>query len=231
MKKPLSILIICFLSLFCYNEAFATSFMAGGFRLNKKVKSMKEIKSENVIHQSLDFSCGAAGLSTVMNFYLNDPISEKEIINSLLQIVDLAKVKARKGFSLLDLKKFAESKGYKATGYKMDMEFLKELNKPVLVPIKFKNYRHFVIVRGIVGDRVFIADPAAGKMVMKDVRFENIWLNGIGLVVEREGYDEGEYALKVKEEEALFADYKHVARSLPGTAIRTAVFPDEFVNR
>ena len=83
-----------------------SSRVAGGLRLNKKVKPMNVLKRRNVFTQSLDFSCGAAGLSTLLNFYLNDPVSEKEIIDALLKIVPLQKVKARKGFSLFDLKKY-----------------------------------------------------------------------------------------------------------------------------
>ena len=122
-----------------------------------------------------------------MHYYLSDPVSEKEIINTLLKTVNLEKVKQRKGFSLLDLKRFAEFKGYKAAGYKMDMEYLKGLGKPVLVPIKFKNYRHFVIVKAVVGDRVFLSDPAIGNMTMKIGRFQSIWTEGIGLLVEHFG--------------------------------------------
>jgi len=102
---------------FCYNDAFAASFRVNGITLNKKVKSLKEIKSANIIHQSLDYSCGAAGLSTILHYYLNEPVSEKDIITGLLKSTDLAKVQRRKGFSLLDLKKFSEAKGYKASGY------------------------------------------------------------------------------------------------------------------
>jgi len=190
---------------------------------------MKEIKGRNIIHQSLDFSCGAAGLSTLMHFYLNDPVSEKEIINNILKSVDLAKVKQRKGFSLLDLKKFAEAKGYKVTGYKMDSKFLAELKTPVLVPIKFKAYQHFVIVKGTVGDRVFIADPAVGNMTMKISRFENIWLGGIGLVIEHpNGAENQNYALRANEEEAIFADYKNAIRTVQGSVIRTSLFPGEW---
>ena len=215
--------------LFCYNDCDAIGFHVEGITLNKKVKSIKEIKTKNIVTQSLDYSCGAAGLSTLLNYYLNDPISEKEIINTLLKSVSLAKVKQRKGFSLLDLKNYAESKGYKVTGYQMDFDFLQKLNKPALVPIKFKNYRHFIIVKGVAGDRVFLADPAVGNITMKINRFEKIWTAGIGLVVEKDNADDkNASALAIKPEEALFADYKNVMRTALTTVIRTAVFPTEY---
>lgn len=207
----------------------ATSFTAGGVRLTKDVKPMREIKRSNIVPQSLDFSCGAAGLSTLLHYYLNDPVSEQEIIESLLKTVPLEKVRERKGFSLLDLKSYAQDRGYKVTGYQMDFDFLRELKKPVLVPIKFRNYSHFVIVRGVVGDRVFIADPAAGNFSMKTDKFERMWGNGIGLVVEKPVEEtDSPYALSIRQEDLLITDHRQLTRMLDPTLIRTAVFPSEF---
>src|SRR3990172_10324258 len=104
---------------FVITNVYAASFSFNGVRVNKNIKPMREIKHEKVITQSLDFSCGAAGLSTLLNYYLGDPVTENEIINTLLNTVPLEKVQERRGFSLLDLKKYAESKGYKVSGYKM----------------------------------------------------------------------------------------------------------------
>jgi len=193
------------------------------------VKPLREIKRENVVTQSLDFSCGAAGLSTLMNYYLEDPVSEEEIIGSLLNLVPLEKVKERKGFSLLDLKTFAKSRGYDVTGYKMDIDFLRSLNQPVLVPIKFKSYRHFVVIKGVMADRVFIADPAVGNMSMKIDKFEKMWNNGIGLVLEKD-LPEGtrEYALRVKSKDLMVTSYKFIRRLLDGSVMRTAIYPTEW---
>ncbi|HRZ40589.1 MAG TPA: cysteine peptidase family C39 domain-containing protein, partial [Candidatus Omnitrophota bacterium] len=136
-----SILTVAFLM--CHIPiASAATFNVAGVRLTKDVKPLREIKRSNVISQSLDFSCGAAGLSTLLNFYLNDEVSEQEIIETLLTVVPIEKVRQRKGFSLFDLKTFAENRGYKVTGYQMDFEFLKNLDAPVLVPIHFRNYSH-----------------------------------------------------------------------------------------
>ncbi|MBZ0166558.1 MAG: peptidase C39, partial [Candidatus Omnitrophica bacterium] len=113
----------------------------------KKVKPLREIKQENIVHQSLDYTCGPAGLSTLLNYYLDDPISEKEIIEALHKHVPREKAIERGGFTLLDLKNFAQAKGYDVTGYRMDVEFLRNVKQPVLVRINFKNYSHFVIVK------------------------------------------------------------------------------------
>lgn len=209
-------------------KASATSFTTAGYRLNKNVKTMHEIKRERIVSQSLDFSCGAAGLSTLLNYHLNDPTPEKEIIASLLQLVPLQKVKERRGFSMLDLKKYIESRGYKATGYTMDIEFLKSLNHPVLVPIKFKNYRHFVIVKEIIGDRVFFADPAAGNMSMKADKFNRIWLKGIGLVIEDENREDKKTALSINQADLRIADYKAMKDVVNRSLVHTTIYPNEY---
>ena len=210
-------------------DAYGVTFNAGRLKLNKKVKTMRQLKRENVVTQSLDYSCGAAGLSTLLNYYLDDPVTEQEIIKTLLQITPLEKVKERRGFSLFDLKRFAQMKGYQVTGYKMDMDFLKELDQPVLVPIRFKSYRHFVIVKGIVADRVFIADPAVGNMSMRIEKFKSMWPSGIGLVVEhKEGKEPLSYALKVKEKDIRIGDYANMRKLINRTPIRTSIFPAEY---
>ncbi len=207
----------------------AASISVGGVSINKKVKNLKELRQENVVTQSLDYSCGAAGLSTLLNYYLNDPTPEIVIIDALLKTIPLQKVQARQGFSLFDLKKFAESRGYQVTGYKMDFEFLKSIGKPLLVPIKFKNYRHFVVVKGVVGDRVFIADPAVGNMTMKDEKFKAIWTNGIGFVVEHpEGSRNEDYALRIENEDVRMANYQSLKRLTSPAWVRTAIFTNEW---
>jgi len=213
----------------------AVSLQVGGFRINTKTESLRAIRGRNVVRQSLDYSCGPAGLATVLNYYLDNPITEKQIINKLLKTTDLKKVIQRKGFSLLDLKRFAESQGYKVTGYKMDIASLQELQKPVLVPIKFKNYRHFIVIKGIIKDRVFIADPTVGNTTMKISTFRRIWQDGIALLIEHSEkrmrnpfvcyFKSPLYAHKTN---SALPQYENIMRTMETQVLRTAVFPNEF---
>ena len=227
-KSFTAILLTFFILIISCKESSAISINIGGLRLKKPVKSMKEIKLTNVVKQSLDYSCGPAGLAIMFNYYLGHPITEKEIIQTLLKTTSLEKVRRRNGFSLLDLKRFVQFKGYKVVGYKMDAEFLKELDTPVLVPITFKKYRHFVVVKDVIGDRVFFADPTAGNMIMKVDRFVSIWREGIGLVVEDETRKIDSYPLQVKKNEANVVGCEAIKRLYEGLAIRTAIFPAEW---
>ncbi len=219
-----------FLAIFC-RDCFGMGISAGSLSVSKKIKNMKEIKDKNVVKQSLDYSCGPAGLATILNYFLGDKIGEKDIINVLLKTTSMQKVMQRKGFSLLDLKKFAQDRGYTVTGYKMDIDFLRKLNKPTLVPIKFKNYRHFIVIKGVIGDRVFVADPTVGNTTMKINYFTRIWQEGIGLVVEREIPRDpfvSPLLTNVGNKDMVIVDYQSMERMLGTTVLRTAVFPNEF---
>lgn len=192
-------------------ESFALNFSASSVKLQRKVKNVRELRDQNVVRQTSDYSCGAAGLSTILSYDQNDPIGERDIMLEILKSVDIQKVQERQGFSLLDLKKFSEARGYKVTGLKMDLEHLRQMDKVVLVPIKFKNYRHFVIVKGIIGDRVFVADPAMGNMIMGTRWFKRIWQDGIGLIIEDPAAANGSKSrkpsrLRLKKEDFIYVD-------------------------
>jgi predicted double-glycine peptidase len=85
-------------------------------------------------------------------------------------------IQIREGFSLFDLKRYAESIGYKGIGLgNMSMKDLVE-KAPVLVPIRTNGYNHFVIFRGMRGNRVLLADPAWGNRTVLADDFEQAWL-------------------------------------------------------
>lgn len=214
MMLKCKLLLVYIVTLFLLAESsYAASIGIAG-RINKDVRSMKEIRHQNIEAQSLDYSCGPASLATLLSYYFGDKVTEVDVLEMLLTTCDIEKVKAKKGFSLLDLKKFAQARGYEVVGYKMDLEFLVELDKPVLIPVSIKDYSHFVIFRGLQGDRVFIADPVLGNMTMRYEKFEKIWEGGIGLVLN--GKDEEKLSkapLRINgEEEAVFADSTTVQR-------------------
>lgn len=158
------------------------------------VKSLKEIRRSNVVMQEWDLSCGAATLTTVLNIQHGDPVTEKEVARGLIkrqEYIDRPElVRLREGFSLLDLKRYVDGRGYRGIGYgKLEVENLIEL-APILVPINTIGYNHFVIFRGIAGDRVLLADPAWGNRTMTLERFERSWIDygtigRVGFVVAR----------------------------------------------
>jgi hypothetical protein len=145
---------------------------------------MKDIRSEGVVRQRWDMSCGAAALSTLLTYDFKDNTPETAIVVWILHREDPARVRARGGFSLLDLKRFAQARGYNAEGFSdMSLEELASQKSSVIVPVRLKGFDHFVVVKGVSGDRVFLADPGFGNVTMKTSRFVQIWKNGIVFVV------------------------------------------------
>jgi uncharacterized protein len=144
-----------------------------------------EIRQDRVIVQKWDVSCGAAALATVLTYGFEDPVSERLVAGGMLRHTAAERVNRRGGFSFLDLKRFAESRGYVARGYRgLGTGDLARLRNAI-VPIRTKGYDHFVVVRGVRGDRVDIADPAFGNRTMKLSSFRDAWIAGIGFVVTR----------------------------------------------
>ena len=62
---------------------------------------------------------------------------------------------------------------------------------PIMVPVDALGYNHFVVFRGVIGDRVLIADPAWGNRTMTIDKFQRMWLDygepmgHVGFVVTR----------------------------------------------
>ena len=150
----------------------------------KNVRSLKEIREEGVVRQRWDISCGAAALSTVLTYDFKDATPESAIVVWILHRVDPIKVRTRGGFSLLDLKRFAQARGYSAEAFSgMSIEELALQKTSVITPIRLKGFDHFVVVKGIEGGRVVMADPGFGNVTMKVDRFRELWKNGIAFVV------------------------------------------------
>ncbi len=160
-----------------------------GTTLVLPVASAKEVKERGVILQRLDYSCGSAALATLFTSYLNQPYSESEIIDFIVRTGNMQKIIVRRGFSLLDLKRFAEAHGISATGYALDYDSLLDFKCPVLLPLyqAETKMRHFVIFRGATEDRVFLADPALGRRTMMRSEFERMWNPRVGMVFTHPG--------------------------------------------
>jgi uncharacterized protein len=158
------------------------------------VKSLFEMRRENVVVQQWDLSCGAAALTTLLNFQHQDMVTEKQVATALMGREEYIKnpvlVNIRQGFSLLDLKRYADGRGYEGIGFgKLTLDDLMK-KAPIIVPVNLLGYNHFVIFRGIKGNRVLLADPAWGNRTLLIEQFENAWIDfpqigRVGFVVAR----------------------------------------------
>ena len=152
------------------------------------VVSMLEQRQRNAVVQKWDLSCGAAALATVLNYQHGDDVTERELVKQLINrdiyLINPELVQVRQGFSLLDLKRVVEARGYTGIGYG-DLSFDDALElAPVITPVRSKGYNHFVVLIGTVGDTLQVVDPAFGNRTMSVAQFKKIWMQfpGIGCV-------------------------------------------------
>jgi predicted double-glycine peptidase len=147
----------------------------------RSVKSLLEIRQDRVVMQKWDISCGAAVLATLLTYQMGYPITEREVARAMIKRDEYLEnpelIRARQGFSLLDMRRYVAQLGIRGTGYgQMTVDDL--INKaPVAVPLSLRGYNHFVIFRGIRGNRVLLADPAWGNRTMLLEQFEAAWID------------------------------------------------------
>lgn len=185
------VMLLSFVNGVCVAEEAASRVPANGEQTVVKRHTLKELRNQYVVKQQLDHSCGAAALATLMIHYFGEKTSEREILDLLdVQLKNLTKEevsrKERVGFSLLDLKQVAQQKGFKAAGFQLTLAQLRRLAAPVIVYVLPLGYHHFAVLRGIAGDRVFLADPSRGNLSMSVARFADEY-GGIVFVLGKAG--------------------------------------------
>lgn len=60
---------------------------------------------------------------------------------------------------------------------------------PTIVLLDFKGYLHFVVLKKVADDKVYLGDPALGDRILKIEDFIAGW-NGVAFAVIGEGYQE-----------------------------------------
>jgi uncharacterized protein len=144
------------------------------------VQSFAALRFDGIVRQTHDLSCGAAALATLLQGFFGRDVTEKSIIDTILATTsdaDKAKI-SEGGFSMLELKRHAESTGLIAGGFRAkSAEELRNLRAPAVVLVTNRGYSHFVVIRRVVGNDVFIADPAFGNRVEPLSHFSRSWNN------------------------------------------------------
>jgi len=177
----------------------------GTVRAVRPILSWKDLRDQNVVLQRFDYSCGAGALATLMRYYFGENVSEEEILVGILVPMSEAEVRDREanGLSLLDLKNYAERRGYQAVGVQLNFASLHKLMGPVLIHFERKGYRHLAVLKGVRGDRIYLADPSLGNIRLSVDRFAKEW-SGIALVLGKQGFGlPQKYPLALEDQEAV----------------------------
>jgi len=151
------------------------------FSIIKPIKSWIELKNENLTRQEYDYSCGSASLSTILKYYYDLDVGEKEILDTVLKSkgYDISKKdKLEDGdtsLSFLDLADYVNTKGLKAIGLALDLESLSKLKAPVILFVKIRKSEHFTIYKNMDKNYVYLADPSFGNIKVKVSKFKEMF--------------------------------------------------------
>jgi predicted double-glycine peptidase len=158
--------------------------MSGGGDYVLALSSMQETRFAGVIRQQYDFSCGSAALATLLRFHYGYDVGEELAFRGMWVRGDREQIR-KVGFSLLDMKRWLASRGLQADGYEVSLDTIAETGIPGIALIAVKNYRHFVVVKGVRDGEVLLGDPSLGLTIMSRNEFEEAW-NGIYFVLSDE---------------------------------------------
>jgi predicted double-glycine peptidase len=140
-------------------------------------------KYKHIVHQAFDYSCGSAALTTVLEYHLGLAVTEKDAMEGMLAHGEADKIIARRGFSLLDMKRYVATLGSDSAGFRGDINDLATLGQPAIVPIDYAGFKHFVVVKGVRDGKVYIADPSAGNIAFSVAEFSGLWDKGTLFVI------------------------------------------------
>ena len=164
-------------------SAASFSFSLSGMEITTELKSPEELRFKGLVRPSEDVSGGAAALATVFKYYYNDPVSEKHILDIREKLFN---IRISKQISLLGLKEIAEEKKYKVYGLQVTMDGLSRLKLPGILLLNYPKHPHFVVFRGIINNKIILADPIMGNLNIEKESFKTMW-NNILIAVEGKG--------------------------------------------
>ena len=146
------------------------------------IESVRERAFSRTVHQQFDFSCGSAAVATLLTYQYDDPVTEQDVFQAMWEHGDQEKIR-QDGFSLLDIKRYLDARGYESNGYEVPVEKLLENAVPAIMLISDHGYSHFVVVKGLSQDRVLLGDPSSGARIMSRERFQQALITPIVFVI------------------------------------------------
>ena len=149
-----------------------------------QTKPAIEQQFRGIVKQAYDYSCGSAALTTVLNGYIGEKLTEQQTMDGLMRYGEYDRIVERRSFSLLDMKRFVTALGYSSGGYKGKFSDLTSLDKPAIVPIAYAGFKHFVVFKTFKNGRVFVADPALGNLSFSALHFQEIWDNNTLFIID-----------------------------------------------
>jgi predicted double-glycine peptidase len=156
--------------------------VSGGAGFAVPVMSVQGRRFASTVRQRFDYSCGSAVLATLLTHHYGIPTDEETVFRGMFETGDQRASSARDS-RCSTCSATWPGLGLRSNGFRIPLDRVAELGVPAVALINNDGYRHFVLVRGLDGDRVLIADPNLGGRVLTRARFEAMW-NGVLFVVQ-----------------------------------------------
>ena len=163
------------------------------------VKSYRDIRSELLIRQTYEQSCGAAALATLINLLDSKKLTELDVLQKMS---DKNQPLNTDMVSFKQLEITAEKLDYESRSYRLQREILDKFPIPLLVKIEDDpRFPHFVIVINHSGDYITILDPSFGIYLSSKSQFYSLWdrnrQGGFGLVLKPKNRDMPHYSPEI----------------------------------
>lgn len=149
------------------------------------VTSFREAKFKTVYEQQYDYSCGSAALASLLTYHYKDEVSEQVVFREMYEQGDQEKIQ-KQGFSLLDMKHYAENHRYRADGFRISLDKLAEVGVPAITLVKKNGYMHFVLIKGVTDADVLMGDPSLGIKAVPRREFESMWQGHVLFIIHNE---------------------------------------------
>jgi predicted double-glycine peptidase len=155
------------LSAIQYSHGKADVFPGSPVNGRPTINSWKALRDFRIVKQELDYSCGAAGLATILNEFYGMSVTEKDVLTRM-GTTDRA--------SFQQLADVAPSYGVRAGGIMLSFDDLKQLQVPAIAYVQYRGDDHFTVIRGIRRDGVVhLADPSWGNRQLTAHQFRRMW--------------------------------------------------------
>lgn len=131
-----------------------------------------DINADYVVLQSRQDTCGPASAATLLNYYLNCPTTEAEMIR-------LSGSSHGGDSSLLDLQRAVGQKHCAAVSCKMTQAALQQQLQTFAVPIIVRFHSpspHFSVLLGMDDAFCYLADPTLGNISLSKQDMADMWL-------------------------------------------------------
>ena len=189
-----------------------------------EVRSWEDMLEGNVVMQRKDFSCGAAALATMLNYYFGQEVSEQAIIDSIIAKSSEAEIEILKteGFSFTQLRDEAVRRGFETEIDTFPLDRIHKFPIPMIVYVEKHGFKHFAVLKGVRNGEAFLADPSRGNLQLHFDEFVKEWKNSadpkdsyMGLSLGKKGaMPTKDHLLEISDEMLLHPEYGAARRAL-----------------